>query len=213
MIESDLIQGSAEWRAARAGSLGASQVHEAIARVKTGWGASRANVMAQLIAERLTGIPADSFTNAAMQWGTATEPQARAAYEFLHDVDVEQVGLIKHPAIVGTHASPDGLIRSDGMLEIKCPTVATHIDTLLAGKVPAKYVTQMQWQMACAGRSWCDFASYDPRLPASMQLFVQRIERDDKLIGELEDMVRQFLTELDAKVQALRNLYEAREAA
>lgn len=209
----DIEQGTAEWHQARLGKVTASRVADVIAKTKTGWGASRANYQAQLIAERLTGTVAESYTNAAMAHGTATEPEARAAYEFRHDVDVAQVGFILHPSIADSGASPDGLVGADGMLEIKCPNTATHIDTLLAGKVPAKYITQMQWQMACAGRAWCDFASYDPRLPASMQLFVQRIERDDKVIGDLEGIVREFLAELDAKVQALRNLYEAREAA
>lgn len=210
---SEIIQGSSEWFAIRLGRVTASRVADVIAKTKTGPSASRQNYMAQLIAERLTGTVAESYTNAAMAHGTATEPDARAAYEFRHDVDVAQVGFILHPSIADSGASPDGLVGSDGMLEIKCPTVATHIDTLLAGKVPGKYIVQMQWQMACAGRAWCDFASFDPRLPSSMQLFVQRIERDDQMIAELEAAVAEFLTELDAKVQALRNLYETREAA
>lgn len=209
----ELIQGSPEWLAAKAPSLGASEVPDAIARTKTGWGATRANVMAAKIIGRLTGSAPATFTNAAMQWGTQTEPDARAAYEFMHDVDVELVGLVKHPTIVGTHASPDGLIGSDGLIEIKCPNSATHIETLLGEEISGRYVTQMQWQMACTGRQWCDFVSFDPRLPASMQLFVKRIERDQKRIEELETLVREFLSELDAKVKALRDKYELKEAA
>lgn len=205
-------QGTIEWKLARAGSLGASQIADAIARTKSGWGASRANIMAQLIAERLTGVPYEGYTNAAMAHGTATEPMARDAYREQTFDDVTEVGLVVHPTIKGTHASPDGLVGPDGLLEIKCPSSATHIDTLLGGSIPAKYETQMLWQMACAGRAWCDFVSFDPRLPPEMQLFVKRLERDEKRISELEEMVRDFLAELDDKVSRLTALYQ-KEAA
>ncbi len=206
-------QGSQEWLAARAGSLGASQVADAIARTKSGWGASRANVMASLITERLTGRPAETYTNAAMAWGTQTEPDARAAYEFMRDVDVDLVGIVKHPTIVGSHASPDGLVGDKGLIEIKCPSSSTHIETLLTGTIPGKYMTQMMWQMACTGREFCDHVSFDPRLPTSMQLWIRRVERDPKAISELEEQVQEFLAELDAKVKALREKYEAKELA
>lgn len=210
-----LEQGTSAWKQARCGSLGASSVHEALARTKTGWGASRANVLARLVAERLTGVPQDGFTNAAMLHGVATEPEARAAYQFEAGVLVKQVGLIRHPAIIGTHASPDGLVGDDGLVEFKCPNTATHLETLLGDPVPAKYITQCQWQMACTGRTWCDWASYDNRLPENMQLFTRRIQRDDRHIAELEAQVREFLSELDAKLAALTSRYgtPAKEAA
>jgi putative phage-type endonuclease len=201
-------QGTAEWFAARLGKATASRICDIVATTKGGWGASRKNYAAQLMTERLTGEPADSFTNAAMQWGVATEPEARQAYSFRHDVDVVEVGFIDHPRIAMSGASPDGLVGSAGLVEIKCPTSATHITTLLEGKVPAKYVTQMQWQLACTGRHWCDFASYDPRLPESMRLFVARIERDEAEITRLEDAVAEFLAEIDQTVRRLREIYE-----
>jgi len=207
-----LQQGSPEWLTARCGKVTASRVADVVAKTKTGWGASRANYMAELIAERLTGQPAEKFSNAAMQWGTDTEPQARAAYEFFQDVTVETVGLVPHPKIEMSAASPDGLVGDSGMVEIKCPNTATHIDTLLGGAVPEKYITQMQWQMACAGRKWCDFVSYDPRLPANLSLFVKRVTRDDKRIAELESTVGEFLTELEAKVSALAALNQEKAA-
>jgi putative phage-type endonuclease len=200
----NLIQGSDDWRYARCGSLGASRVADAIAKTKSGWGASRANLMAEMIAERLTGTPAEGFTNAAMQWGTQTEPFARAAYEFRTNATVTEVGLIRHPKIEGTHASPDGLVDPDGMIEIKCPMTATHIETVIGQGIPAKYVTQMQWQMACASTEWCDFVSFDPRLPEAMRLFVKRLSRDDAMIAQLEKDVTAFLAEVDAKIVALR---------
>lgn len=205
-------QGGEEWKAARRGRVTASRVADVIAKTKTGWGASRANYMAELLIERLTGVTAESYTNAAMQWGTETEPQARNAYAFMRDADVTEVGFVVHPKIEQSGASPDGLIGDDGLLEIKCPTSATHVETLLGGTVPGKYVTQIQWQLACTGRDWCDFVSFDPRLPEEMQLFVARIERDDKLIASLEKDVTDFLAELDAKVAGLRERYPSVEA-
>ncbi len=207
-----LIQGSPEWFQARCGLVTASRVADLSAKTKTGWGASRANYMAELVAERMTGIPATSYTNAAMQWGIDTEPQARAAYEFYRDVTVSQVGLILHPKIAMSAASPDGLVGDHGLVEIKCPNTATHIETLLSPTVAGKYDTQMQWQMACTGRQFCDFVSFDPRMPADLSMAVRRVVRDDKRIAELEGLVADFLAELDAKIHSL-NALRQKEAA
>ncbi len=209
----EIVQGSPEWLAIRCGKVTASRVADVVAKTKTGYGASRANYMAELIAERLTGAPAERFTNAAMAHGTATEPEAREFYEFMAGVDVKQVAFVPHPAIAMSGASPDGLVGDDGLVEIKCPNTATHIDTLLSVTGPSRYMAQMQWQMACTGRQWCDFVSYDPRLPESMRLFTSRIVRDDPLIAELSDEVTKFLAELEAKVAALRALYEPQQEA
>lgn len=210
---SEIVQGSTEWHALRIGKVTASRVADVIARTKSGWGASRANYMAELIAERLTGEPAEKFTNAAMAWGTEKEPDARAAYEFFRDAQVAEVGFIEHPSILMAGASPDGLVGDAGLVEIKCPNTATHLDTLLTQAIPARYVTQMTWQMACAGRAWCDFVSFDPRLPETMSLFVKRVERDDSLIASLEKDVSDFLDELAQKLGQLNSLYGVREAA
>lgn len=209
----DIHQGSPEWHALRCGKVTASRVADVIAQTSKGWGASRANYAAELIAERLTGAAAEGFTNAAMQWGTDQEPNARMAYEFMHDVTVEQIAFVVHPSIPDAGASPDGLVGESGLVEIKCPNTATHIDTLIKQTIPSKYITQMMWQMACTGRKWCDFVSYDPRLPESMQLFVKRVERDNSTIENLEREVVAFLMEeVETKVDALRRLYE-QEAA
>ena len=196
-------QNTPEWHQARCGSLGASAVHAALAKTKTGWGAGRANAKARIVLERLTGTPQESFTNAAMQWGHDQEDNAANAYAFLTGNEVQVCGIYKHPSIEGTHASPDRLVGEDGLVEIKCPNSATHLDTLLSKKVPAKYITQMQWQMAVTGRKWCDFVSYDPRFPEQHQVFVQRIERDDERIAELEKDVAEFLAEVEADLKAL----------
>lgn len=206
-------QQSAEWFAARLGKVTASRVADVIARTKTGPGASRANYMAELVAERLTGERAEAFVNAAMTRGTELEPDARVAYEFRKDVTVEQVGFIDHPAILMSGASPDGLVGGDGLVEIKCPNTSNHIDVLLTGTIPGKYETQMLWQMTCTGRAWCDFVSFDPRLPESMRLFVKRFDRDDARIADMEEQVREFLFELDTTVRRLSERYSLRAAA
>lgn len=199
-------QGTPEWFAARLGKVTASRVADVIAKTKTGYSTSRENYLVELALERITGQRQESFTNAAMQWGTDNEPLARAAYEARTGALVEEVGLIIHPHIEQAGASPDGLVDADGLLEIKCPNSATHVQTLRSGKPAGKYVTQMSWQMACTGRQWCDFVSFDPRMPAGLQLFVTRIKRDDKLILELETEVTAFIKEVDAMVEELSNM-------
>lgn len=198
-------QGTDEWRAARLGKLTASRLHEALAKTRNGWGASRNNLMATLVVERLTGAPQDSFMNAAMQHGINTEPDARRAYAFYGDVDVVEVGFIDHPTISMSGASPDGLVGDEGLVEIKCPSSGIHLETLLGASVDRRYSMQMMWQMACTGRAWCDFVSFDPRMPEDMQLHVVRVHRNDELITELEREARAFLAEVDAKALALRN--------
>jgi putative phage-type endonuclease len=194
-----------DWFAARIGKVTASRVADVVAKTKSGYSASRDNYMADLIVERLTGQKASSFSNAAMEWGTEQEPNARAAYSARTGELVEEVGFIDHPTIALSGASPDGLV-SEGIVEFKCPNTATHLEYLLAGKAPEKYVTQMQWQMACTSRPWCDFVSYDPRLPEHLQMLVVRIPRNEVRIIELEDEVRKFLAELDDKVKKLQEL-------
>lgn len=197
-------QRTPEWHAARLGRVTASRLADVVAKTKTGYSTSRANYMAELICERLTGTQGAFYSNAAMQWGTETEPMARAAYEGVVGALVIETGFIPHNTITMAGASPDGLVGDDGLVEIKCPITATHIDTLLGQSVPIRYNIQMQWQMACTGRKWCDFVSFDPRMPEGMQMFVKRVDRDDSLISELEKEVISFLTELDNKIAQLK---------
>jgi putative phage-type endonuclease len=207
-------QGSPEWFAARCGKVTASRVADIMRRTKSGISASRANYMAQLVCERLTGNVAEGFTSAAMEWGSLHEPACRAAYEFLTDCDIELVGSVDHPSIPMASGSPDGFVGADGMIEMKCPITATHIDTLLGQPIPPDYETQMMWNMACnPRRAWCDFLSFDPRMPAPMQLFRKRVMRDEARIRELELAVRKFLAELDVKVAELKALYQRKAAA
>ena len=199
-------QRTEEWFKQRLGKVTASKIADVIAKTKTGVSASRENYSTQLTLERLTGQQAEFYTNAAMEWGTATEPQARTAYEVYREVLVDEVGFIDHPTIAMSGACPDGFVGDDGLVEIKCPESKTQMDTLLNQKVPTKYMPQMQWQMACTGRKWCDFVSYDPRMPQNLQIFVQRVERNDLYIKMLEDEVKTFLEEIDQKVEILRNI-------
>ena len=199
-------QRSEEWFAARCGKVTASRVADIIARTKTGPSASRENYLAQLVCERMTGKPAESYSNAAMAWGTEQEPFARAAYESVKDVLVEEVGFVPHPSFSEAGASPDGIVGEFGLVEIKCPNTATHIQTLLEQKVPEKYITQMQWQMACTQRHWCDYVSFDPRMAEGLQLFIKRIEFDPVFVGKLDKEIINFLLDLEDKITQLNKL-------
>mgnify|MGYP003341251933 CR=1 FL=1 len=202
-------QGTTQWFQDRWGRVTASRVADVVAKTKSGYSASRDNYMAQLVCERMTGTPAESFSNAAMAWGTEQEPFARAAYEAKKDVLVDQVGFIHHPSIDGAGASPDGMVGDDGLIEIKCPLTKTHLKWVMADKPAQEYVNQMMWQMACTGRSYVDFVSYDPRLPVDLELFVARLERDEEYIQLITDEVIKFdneVTQLVNKLKELRNV-------
>jgi putative phage-type endonuclease len=195
-----------EWFASRLGKATASRIADIIAKTKTGPSASRENYAVQLVLERITQSKGESYSNAAMQWGTETEPLARQAYELKRGLFVDEVGFIDHPTIANSGASPDGLVGTDGLVEIKCPNSATHMETLVTRKIPQKYIPQMTWQMACTGRSWCDFVSFDPRFPENLQIFIERIEYDPTYVRMLELEVTQFLDEVEKKVEILRKM-------
>jgi putative phage-type endonuclease len=199
-------QGSAEWLAIRLGKVTASRITDVLAKGKSGEAATREDYRTELVVQRLTNEPGESFTNAAMEWGTQTEPMARIAYEAHANVFVEQVAFVDHPTIEWFGCSPDGLVGETGLLEIKCPASKTHIKYLLGGKPPAKYVPQMQCQMAVTGREWCDFVSYDPRLPEDLQLFVVRLERDVSYIMAMEEEVSKFLGEVSEMYSKLKEI-------
>jgi len=215
MQSEDLIQGSQEWLDYRCGRVTASGIVALMAKSSTtgNWLASRANYMAEKVAERFTKTPAASYVNDAMRWGLEKEPDARRVYSLLLDVDVKEVGFVNHPTIPLSGCSPDGLVSDDGLIEIKCPYTATHIETLLTQKIDHKYIVQMQWQMACADRLWCDYVSFDPRLEPRMQLFVKRVRRDMNMIEDMEKHVIQFLYELDDVMAKLNTLYPYPEEA
>ena len=200
----DCQQGTPEWLAARAGKVTASMLSNVLMDPKT---AGYRDYQAQIVAEILTGKPQGSdFTNAAMQFGTETEPLARSAYEAETGFSVDEVGMVIHPTIERSGASPDGLVGNSGLAEIKCPKVATHLAYLVAGVVPAGYKNQMSWQMACTGREWVDFVSFRPDLPENLQLFVVRYQRDAAKIAELESAVVNFLASVDQMISKLKGI-------
>ena len=209
----DCIQGSPEWHAARCGRVTASRVCDIMRKTKSGVSATRNTYMGELIAERLSGNVAETYTSKAMEFGKETEDKARAFYGFMHDVDPVAVGLVLHPTIDMAAASPDRLIGTDGLIEIKCPNSATHIATLLGAAIDPDYIKQMQWQMACTERTWCDFVSFDPRMPADMQMHDERVQRDGVAIAEMFVAVETFLAELDSKLDALVAKFRTQQAA
>jgi putative phage-type endonuclease len=190
----DVQQGSEEWKTLRLGKITASRVSQVM-------GKSRQNFLAIIAAERISK-QAESFTNAAMQWGIDTEPFAREAYEARNGVKVVQVGFCLHPTIKDAGASPDGLVGDDGLIEIKCPNTSTHVGTLIDQKAPTKYIPQIQFQMACTGRQWCDFVSFDPRIEQSF--FQIRVERDNEYIEKIEKEVSEFLEEVEKLVNQIQ---------
>jgi len=211
MSASTIEQGTPEWHALRAGKVTASRVADIVRRTKSGESKSRERYLGELVAERLTGTQEEGFKSADMKWGNETEPLARDAYAFYYGADLTAVPFVDHPTIPMSGASPDRLVNHDGLLEIKCPATHSHIATLLGAPIDPDYITQMQWQMAATRRQWCDFASFDPRLPEDMRLFVKRVPRDSARIAELETAVRKFLSEVDATIAELLARY--RQAA
>lgn len=201
------MQRDDDWFRVRAGKVTASRIADVLARIKSGApAATRTAYMAQLAAERLTGTATESYTSPAMQWGIDNEAAAVARYEAENMVTVTAVDFVLHPTISFAGASPDGLVGDDGLCEIKCPHTHTHIATMLSGKIDSKYTKQMQWQMACTGRSWCDYVSFDPRLPLPLDYWCKRVERDDAVIADMQDQVQVFLDELQQQVDQLNAL-------
>ena len=204
-----MLQGSEEWRQARCGSIGASDAPRVVRRIKSGgYSADRDSLMAEKVLERLTNTPFEKFKSAAMLRGVEREPEARLLYQMVRGVEVEEAGLVTHPTIKGSHASPDGFVTGiSGLIEIKSPLPAAHLNTLLTETISEAHLVQMAWQMACTGRVWCDFVSFNPDFPPAMQLWIKRVNRDQKFIGELESEIAQFVREVEQKVDRLSRRY------
>ena len=197
-------QGTAEWHQLRLGKVTASRVADILAKTKTGPSASRQNYLIELALQRTTGIIQESYSNAAMEWGTQTEPQARVAYEVNTNNFVDQVAFIDHFSIEWFGCSPDGLVSNRGLVEIKCPNSTTHWEYFKFNRPPQKYIIQMQAQMAVTGRDWCDFISFDPRMPERSQLLIVRVDRDESFIVEMEEQIKQFLSEVEVEVNLMK---------
>jgi len=200
-------QGTMEWRRERLGRITASMCKHTIAKTKTGWSSSRKDYMMQLLAERLSGTPEDFYITKAMQWGMDQEASARHRYEEATGRSVLLVGFIPHPTIPNCGASPDGISEGllakgeeDGLVEIKCPNTSTHVENMARGSHDPQYEAQMTLQMLCTKTSWCDMVSFDPRLPAPLDIVINRYYLDLVFAKELEDGIKAFEEELNDNV-------------
>lgn len=200
-----IAQGSPEWHSLRCGKVTASRVADIMRKTKSGVSASRQRYLGELVAERLTGIPNVGFKSADMEWGNANEASARDHYAFITDATLEEVAFVDHPSIELCGASPDRLVGDDGLLEIKAPATHTHIETLLGAAIDPDYMKQIYWQMACTGRQWCDYCSFDPRMPEELRMLTKRVMRDNIAIAEMEREVEKFLAEVEDTIKRLRN--------
>jgi len=198
------MQRTREWFDARLGRVTASRVADVMARTKTGYSAKRKDYLWDLVVERLTREPTTTFETHQMRWGMDTEPMARAAYEAHTGALVEETGFVLHPSMKDAGASPDGLVGDDGLVEIKCPTTATHLQTMANDGPDERYIPQMMWQMACTQRAWCDFVSFDPRVEEPLSFFTVRVHRNDTTVRLMESEVVEFLAAVDDAVRAIR---------
>ena len=197
-------QGSDAWHVARLGMATASRFTDVLAKTRSGYSTSRKNYAVELALEIITGTRQDFYQSSAMAWGSETEPVARLEYELITGNEVEETGFWKHD-LLPIGASPDGLVNKDGLLEIKCPNSATHLETLISGKVPRQYIAQVQGQLLITERDWADFVSYDPRMPENAKIKIIRVERDEEFIKELIYELEEFVKEVDEQVQFIKN--------
>lgn len=199
-------QRSEEWFKLRLGCVTGSVVDEVMAKPKRGQQESqtRKKLKARLACELMTGkVLESSYQSWDMQRGIQLEPQARIEYELKTDAELESVGFVIHPKIARFGASPDAYVGKDGILELKCPNQATHLDYVLSGIVPSEYRKQLLAELACTGRKWVDFVSYHPDMPEHLQLFIIRMKRDDVEIAEIEAEVIKFNAEVDELIAKL----------
>ena len=204
-------QRSEEWFKTRLGKVTASRVADIATKTKSGYSAARLTYLTELLSERLTGRKAEKWVSGPMQWGVDNEDAARAAYEIKTGNMVDEIAFVPHPDIDMSGCSPDGLVGDYGLLEIKCPNTINHIEIMMNESPPEKWMIQMQWQMACTARDWCDFVSFDPRMPPEMNLVIIRVDRDDTMIAKLEDEVKIFLRELEDKINKLNNFIKEKQ--
>ena len=196
-----ILQRSEDWHADRCGKVTASRVKDISAKPKTGKAYNALTLT--ILTERLTGVQEETPTTGPMQWGIDQEVHAITAYENETGNFVVGTGLVDHPAIKMSGASPDGLVDQDGQLEVKCPNSQTHLNTVLTKEVPGEYIPQITWQLACTRRKWCDFVSYDPRLSEYLQLVIIRVFAKDLDIAGIEQSVIKFNQKIDQIVAEL----------
>jgi putative phage-type endonuclease len=197
-----MMQRTPEWFAARLGKVTASRIADVMAELKNqGEAVTRCNYRREKVLELYSGVPQESgYSNYAMQAGIEKEAAARNAYSFARGVDVTEVGFIDHPKIAACGASPDGLVGEDGLIEIKCPEASGMFEALIGSPVFDKYLKQVQFQLACTGRKWCDLVTYRG---SELPLSIMRISRDDGLIAKIEAAVLKFNAEVNSEYQLL----------
>ena len=196
------------WLKARSGHVTASPVLKVFKKIRGGgYSKERDTYKFQLIAERLVGTTIEGRKSADMKRGTEKEAEARDRYARTTNLPVTTAPFVTHPHIGWAGASPDGFVGEDGLIEIKAPTSQTAVEVLLTEEIDEQYEAQIQWQLAVTGRKWCDYVVFDDRLPESMQLFVNRVERDDELIKHVEKEVREFIAEIEADLARLWDKY------
>lgn len=203
----DVIQGSPEWLEARKGMLTSCRIAAACSFNKSGKESEkRAKMKLEILYELITGRAMEHYVSPAMEFGIENEGRARAEYEYIKKVNVEEAGFVLHPSLDRCGASPDGVINGEGLLEIKVPNTLTHLEYLRDGIVPSEYMPQITWQLACAGpeAKYCDFVSFDPRLPDELQMFVVRVDRDEKKIAEQENQAVIFLEEVVQEFERIK---------
>jgi putative phage-type endonuclease len=201
-------QGSPAWLKSRLGKVTASRMADLLDKTQKGVdGAKRTGYRRELVYERLTNRAIDRFVTREMQWGIDHEAEAKQVYSLITGNEVRPAPFVLHPTIAKSGASPDGFIDQDGLVECKCPASVTHIATMLADEIPEQYLPQMFWQIECSKRDYCDFLSYDPRLPANMQIWIKRLYRDETAIEKLRENVTTFLASVDETIDSLLKRY------
>lgn len=202
-MQIEAYAGTPNFFAARRGLLTASRIADALAVLKNGKPSeARRKLMFDLLAERMSGVAVEHYVTPAMEWGIAHQADATAAYEAETGELVGPEVFVLHPSIDWFGATPDGLVGAAGLIEIKCPTTPKHLAWVMAGEVPDEHKPQMLAQLACTGRQWVDFVSFDPRV-RKPQLFIRRFAPDRAEVERIEAGARDFLAELDAMEKQL----------
>tara|TARA_B100001250_G_scaffold125821_1_gene107045 strand:- start:2129 stop:2752 length:624 start_codon:yes stop_codon:yes gene_type:complete len=191
-----------KWMALRLGKITASAISNVIAKPTT---AAYKNYLYTLATERFTHQRlSEDYQSPDMIRGIEMEDKAAFAYMLIENKEIYPADFVYHPTIGGSGASPDRYSGEEGLVEIKCPRAHNHLATLLGNeKIKREYQLQMQWQLACTERKWCDFVSYHPAFDNPYRLYVERIERDQNKINELETAVIDFNKEIEIVVNQL----------
>jgi hypothetical protein len=203
-------QGSVEWLEARLGKVTASRFADVISK-GVGKAASKTaeTYKLELVAELLTKTPSSRPIAPAMQWGTDHEASAVAEYTWVTGNSVQETGFWSHGTIDGVGGSPDGLITHPvsgvlGIIEVKCPfNSVVHLQTIRNG-MPKEHIAQIQGNMWVTDAQFADFISFDPRMPGSLKLYVERIDRDEEFIEELADKVSGFSWQVQLITEKLK---------